>query len=123
LQQNNGEQEQSTLYHEAVVFFHKMNFVINEDITLVGNSGKKHHFAMKIKIAKDVEINEMLVKVMDWKRSVGVDQIIRFERVLEDLNNQKGMIISNGFSKTAINLGKKRGLILYSRDQLVIPEQ
>ena len=115
----NGEDEE--LYKLVVDFFKKMNFQIKEDITLLGASGKRHHFQMLIKEDNDVDINEILVQVVDWNRAVGVDRLIRLERMLKDLNNRKGMIISNSFSKSAINFAKRRGLILYSREHLFIP--
>lgn len=99
-----------------------MNFKIREDVTLIGTSGKKHHINMVVKLDSDVEINEVLVQIVDWNRAVGVDRLIRFERILSDLNNRKGMIISNYFSDSAINFAKRRGLILYSREHLYISD-
>lgn len=117
---NNGDEE-SDLYDLAVEFFKQMNFQIREDVNLLGLSGKRHHFHMIVKVDSDVLINEIVVQIVDWNRAVGVDRLIRFERILTDLNNRKGMIISNCFSNSAINFGKRRGLILYSRDELQIP--
>ncbi|NHJ04108.1 MAG: hypothetical protein EAX90_04750 [Candidatus Heimdallarchaeota archaeon] len=114
---NNGDEE-SDLYDLAIEFFKKMNFQIREDVNLLGSSGKRHHFHMIVQVNSDVLINEIVVQIVDWNRAVGVDRLIRFERILTDLNNRKGMIISNSFSNSAINFGKRRGLILYSRDEL-----
>lgn len=119
---NNGEEE-TKLYDLAIEFFKQMNFQIREDVNLLGVSGKRHHLQMIIKTDSDAEINEVLVQIVDWNRAVGVDRLIRFERILSDLNNRKGMIISNLFSNSAINFAKRRGLILYSRDQLFIPAE
>ncbi|HUU79371.1 MAG TPA: restriction endonuclease [candidate division Zixibacteria bacterium] len=116
---NNGD-EKSNLYDLAVEFFKQMNFQVREDVNLLGSSGKRHHFQMIVKVDSDVLINEIVVQIVDWNRAVGVDRLIRFERILTDLNNRKGMIISNSFSNSAINFGKRRGLILYSRDELYI---
>ncbi|NHJ39504.1 MAG: restriction endonuclease [Asgard group archaeon] len=114
---NNGE-EISELYNIALTFFKEMEFEIEEKVTLVGASGKKHHFDMIIKTNSDVEISEVLVKIVDWNRAVGVDRLIRFERMLNDLSNRKGMIVSNIFSESAIKFAKRRGLIIYERDHL-----
>jgi hypothetical protein len=97
-----------------------MNVEIIEKITLVGSSGKKHQFDMLIKSNEDVEINEILVKVVDWNRAVGVDRLIRFERMLNDLRGRKGMLVSNTFSDSAIKFAKRRGIIIYERDHLFI---
>ena len=95
-----------------------MEFEIEEKVTLVGTSGKKHLFDMVVKTNCDIEVSEILVKIVDWKRAVGVDRLIRFERMLNDLSNRKGMIVSNVFSESAIKFAKRRGLIIYERDHL-----
>ncbi|MFW9922866.1 MAG: restriction endonuclease [Candidatus Thorarchaeota archaeon] len=118
---DNGEEEYK-LYDLVREFFKQMNFKIREDVTLIGTSGKRHHINMIVKLDSEVEINEILVQIVDWNRAVGVDRLIRFERILNDLNNRKGMIISNYFSDSAINFAKRRGLILYSRDHLFISD-
>jgi len=115
LDENNGNE----LYHLAYAFFKEMNFEIKEQITLIGASGKRYHFDMVIRSPKkDLEINEVLVKIIDWKRTVGVDRLIRIERMLNDLQNPKGLIISNAFSEPAIKFAKKHGLITYQKEHL-----
>ena len=114
---NNGE-EGPELYSLVINFFKEMEFEVEEEITLVGTSGKKHQFDLRIKSHDEVEINTMLVKIVDWNRAVGVDRIIRFERMLNDLTNRKGMLISNTFSASAVKFAKRRGIIIYERDHL-----
>jgi len=119
LLQDNGDEE-TKLVDLARDFFLNMDFDIREDITLIGTSGKRYSFEMLIKSEADVDINELLVCVVDWKRAVGVDRLIRFERILNDLDKRKGMIVSNTFSDSAVNFAKRRGLIIYSREHLYI---
>ena len=116
---DNGEEEPE-LYDLAYDFFKQMNFQIQENITLIGASGKKYKLTMIVNLPKEVEINEILVDVVDWNRAVGVDRLIRFERILSDLNNRKGMIISNRFSDSAKNFAKRIGLIIYNRNHLYL---
>ncbi len=110
------------LYQKAVKFFHNMAFKIEKEITFVGTSGKKHHFDLVVKTDSDLEIREILVKIVDWKRAVGVDRLIRFERVLNDLSDKKGMIIANCFSDSAVKFAKRCSLIIYEREHLQIPK-
>jgi hypothetical protein len=114
---NNGE-EVSELYGLVLTFFKEMEFNIQEEITLVGTSGKKYQFDMQVTTNSDVEINSMLVKIVDWNRAVGVDRLIRFERMLNDLRNPKGILISNTFSASAVKFAKRRGIIIYERNHL-----
>jgi len=107
------------LYQLAYSFFKEMGFEIKEQITLIGTSGKRYQFDMAIKTnLDDLEINEVLVKIINWKRAVGVDRLIRLERILNDLQNRKGLVISNSFSEPAIKFAKKHGLITYQRKHL-----
>jgi len=107
------------LYQLAYSFFKEMGFEIKEQITLIGTSGKRYQFDMAIKTnLDDLEINEVLVKIINWKRAVGVDRLIRLERILYDLQNRKGLVISNSFSEPAIKFAKKHGLITYQRKHL-----
>ncbi|NHJ46202.1 MAG: hypothetical protein FK733_00305 [Asgard group archaeon] len=115
---NNGEEEVSELYGLVMTFFKEMEFEIQEEITLVGTSGKKYQFEMQIKSNSDVEINTMLVKIVDWNRAVGVDRLIRFERMINDLRNPKSILISNTFSASAVKFAKRRGIIIYERNHL-----
>ncbi|MHA1211149.1 MAG: restriction endonuclease, partial [Candidatus Heimdallarchaeota archaeon] len=112
----NNSEEDSELLKKAIAFFQNMEFDIDEHITLVGSSGKKYQIDMIVKSQSDLEINEVLVKIVNWKRAVGVDRLIRFERMLTDLDNKKGMIISNLFSESAVKFAKRRGLIVYEKE-------
>ena len=112
--------EETKLIDLARDFFREMNLDIQEDISLIGTSGKRYNFEMLIKSDGDVDINELLVCIVDWKRAVGVDRLIRFERILNDLDKRKGMIVSNSFSDSAVNFAKRRGLIIYSREHLYL---
>ncbi|TET31049.1 MAG: hypothetical protein E3J70_03150 [Candidatus Heimdallarchaeota archaeon] len=118
----NNDEELQDLQELAKAFFKSMDFVIQREIDVVGASGKKHHFEMLLKTNSDLEINQLFVKIVDWKRAVGVDRLIRFERILNDLNDRKGMIVSNIFSDSAVKFAKRRGLIIYAREHLEIQE-
>ena len=104
----------------ATSFFRKKKFDVKEEVTLMDESGKKHHFEMVVSIENDVQFNKIAVKILDWKRTVGVDRLIRFERILSDFRNLKGMIVSNRFSESAINFARRRGLVVYSREDLLL---
>lgn len=118
----NNDEELQDLLELAKAFFKSMDFVIQREIDVIGTSGKKHHFEMLLKTNTDLEINQLFVKIVDWKRAVGVDRLIRFERILDDLNDRKGMIVSNIFSDSAVKFAKRRGLIIYAREHLEIQE-
>ncbi len=113
-----NDEEDTDLHDLAIAFFKNMNFKISKEVILVGSSGRKYQIDMIIKSDTDLDINEVLVKIVNWNRAVGVDRLIRFERMLADLNNKKGMIISNLFSESAEKFAKRRGLIIYEKEHL-----
>jgi hypothetical protein len=114
------EEKEHSLTDLAKAYFKQLDLVIIEDVTIKGSSGKSYEFEMILKTKYETEINEILVKIYNWKRNLGVDKLIRFERALMDLNHRKGMVISNGFSQSALTFGKKQGVILYSRKNLIL---
>lgn len=115
-----NENDKPSLHEIATKFFQKRKFELQENVTLLGESGKKHKIELIAKIDSDVLFNKIAIKILDWKRSVGVDRLIRFERILNDLNGMKGMMISNEFSTSAKNFAKRRGIVVYSRKNLVL---
>ncbi|MBN1329014.1 MAG: restriction endonuclease [Candidatus Heimdallarchaeota archaeon] len=117
---SNNVEEETALHELAFAFFKNMNFEIAKEVILVGSSGRKYQIDMIIKGDTKLAINEVLVKIVNWNRAVGVDRLIRFERMLTDLNNKKGMIISNMFSESAEKFAKRRGLIIYEKEHLQI---
>ena len=60
------------------------------------------------------------VLVKDWKKSVGVDVIIRFSRVLRELNFTMGIIIANRFSDLAMDrLKRSHEIVPLTRSQII----
>jgi len=45
-----------------------------------------------------------------------------FKQILSDLNNRKGLFVSNIFSDSAVKFAKRRGLIIYAREHLEIQD-
>ncbi|MFX0163304.1 MAG: restriction endonuclease [Candidatus Hodarchaeota archaeon] len=107
-------------------FFQIKGFTTREKVRLRGKSGQNHEFNMLLSQSRDKEKNaESLgdigygVLIKDWKRSIGVNVIIKFDQMIEDAGLEGGIIVGNDFSANAQNFAKKSGIVSYSRGELV----
>ena len=107
-------------------FFQIKGFTTREQVRLRGKSGQNHDFNMLLSQSGDKEKNsENLedigygVLIKDWKRSIGVNVIIKFDQMIEDSGLEGGIIVGNDFSANAQNFAKKCGIVSYSRGELV----
>jgi hypothetical protein len=107
-------------------FFQLKGFTTREKIRLRGKSGQNHDFNMLLSQREDKEKNAENtedigygVLIKDWKRSIGVNVIIKFDQMIEDSGLEGGIIVGNDFSANAQNFAKKCGIVSYSRGELV----
>ena len=61
---------------------------------------------------------EIPVKLLDWKRSVGVDQVIRMQKSCENLKT-KGILVTNSLSQSAESICITHGLVTITRQDLL----
>lgn len=104
-------------------FFEWKSFGVRETIPLQGNSGAYEFdflLSQKDELPSDV-LAEFGVLVKDWARTCGVNVILQFEHIMEDVRPavHQGMLIANQFSSSARALADKAGLLLLSRGELV----
>lgn len=107
-------------------FFQVKGFIIREKVRLRGKSSQNHEFNMLLSQSGDKGSNAgnpedigYGVLIKDWKRSIGVNVIIKFDQMIEDVGLEGGIIVGNDFSANAQNFAKKCGIVSYSRGELV----
>ena len=98
----------------AAKYFRKKGYRIEPDITLEGNSGISHKFDLMI--AKQSE--RYAVQVLNWKRTVGVNLVINFDKASEDVNLRKPILISEKFSSHAKSYANRKGITLLTTREL-----
>ncbi len=103
-----------TLNELAIKYFHKKGYKTEIDIMREGNSGILHKF--DILIAKPNE--QRVVKILDWKRTVGVNLIINLDKASEDVSLRKPIIISEKFSSHAKSYANRKGILLLTKREL-----
>lgn len=59
------------------------------------------------------------VLIKDWKKSIGSDLIIRFKRVIDNLQLSSGIIIGNRISELAVEKARRYGFLSITRGEMV----
>lgn len=87
------------------------------DVELKGST-KKWKFDFFI---EDDEMGRFCIKVKDWNRTLGVNQVRQFQRACTDLGDlvDGGVLITNSFSPSAVSFGERFGISCYSRWDLL----
>ncbi len=57
------------------------------------------------------------VKLLDWKRSIGIDQIIRLHRFCE-VNGLKGILVGNKMSSNTLDFAVRHKITYLNREEL-----
>ncbi len=57
------------------------------------------------------------VKILDWRRSIGIDQIIRLHRFCE-VNGLRGILVGNIISSNTLDFAVRHGISYLNRDEL-----
>jgi hypothetical protein len=92
----------------AAKYFRKKGYKTELDITVEGNSG----IARKFDLLITKQDQRYAVQVLDWKRTVGVNLVINFDKASEDINLKKPILISEKFSSHAKSYANRKGITL-----------
>ena len=85
-----------------------------------GINGDTYKFAYVLRKPSGSKATEEIgVLIRDWKRSVGVDVLIKTDQIAEATGIKKIMVLGNMFSANARTFAKSRGILLLSRSDLV----
>ena len=95
-------------------YFRKKGYKTEADIIIEGTSGVPHKFDLLI--AKSNE--QRGVRILDWKRTVGVNIIINFDKASEDVGLRKPIIVSDKFSSHAKAYANRKSILLLTRREV-----
>lgn len=114
---------QISLQELARGFFMWKAFQVRESVLVQGNlqSYRFDFLLSRNSPSTPLQVADIGVKVIDWARTCGVNVILHFEQMLEDVQPAipQGMVVSNRFSSSARSLATKAGITLLSRGELV----
>ncbi|MGQ4895124.1 MAG: restriction endonuclease [Candidatus Njordarchaeia archaeon] len=92
-------------------------FSLEENVEWNSRRGKKkirYDFIIKDYITKDI----IGVQLKDWRRPIGVNVVMRFEKQIEECGLSVGLLIGNEFSEQAL-ARERRNVILLSRGEII----
>ena len=104
-----------TLLSSASNFFESMGYTVEYDMTYEGFSGLVHKFDLLVRKGKE----EHVVLVMDWKRTVGIDVVIKAEKAAEDVDFPHPILIANRFSEHSKAYSNKKRIRLMTGNELL----
>lgn len=95
-------------------YFNKKGYKIEQDVLLEGKSGIDHKFDLIITKSTD----KRPVRILDWKRTVGVNAVITFDKASADVNLSKPIVVSEKFSSHAKAYANRKSIMLLSKRDL-----
>ncbi|MFQ6064464.1 MAG: restriction endonuclease [Candidatus Bathyarchaeia archaeon] len=99
----------------AIKYFKREGYKIEKDAVLEGLSGLPYRFELVIHKGNE----RRLVRIKDWKRTVGVNMIINLDKASADLDLPNPMIVSQKFSGHAKAYANRRGITLLTKRQIL----
>ena len=99
----------------AVTYFRQGGYVIEKDVILEGLSGLPRKFDLVVRKGKE----QYLIKIHDWKRTVGVNMVINIDKASSDVGFPKPIVISEKFSGHAKAYANRRGVTLLTTRQIL----
>ena len=104
----------------AEEFWRRKGFLVEKTVAMRGINGDTYTFAYVLRKPSNHASNEEIgVLVRDWKRSVGVDVLIKTDQIAETTGLKKIMVLANRFSANARTYAKSRSILLLSRSELI----
>ena len=95
-------------------FFKNRGYSIEYNLKYEGVSGLLHKIDLVIKKGEE----EHVILVMDWRRTVGVNMIIKAIKATEDLDLVPPIIVARRFSDHAKAYSNKKKIVLMTEKEL-----
>jgi len=104
----------------AEEYWRRKGYLVKKKVAMRGINGDTYTFSYVLRKTSNHTSNEEIgVLVRDWKRSVGVDVLIKTDQIAEATGIKKIMVLANMFSANARNYAKSRSILLLSRSELI----
>jgi len=99
----------------ATKYFRHEGYKIERDAILEGLSGLPHRFDLVIHKGKE----RRLVRIKDWKRTVGVNMVISLDKASADVGLSNPIMVSQKFSGHAKAYANRRAVTLLTKRQIL----
>lgn len=95
--------------------FKRRGYAVKERVMMGGFSGVLQRFDLLITKSKE----QRLVSVMDWKKTVGVNMIIKVDRASEDVGIPHPVVVAPKFSDHAQAYAHRRNVTLITTREIM----
>jgi len=99
----------------AIKYFRQRGYKIEKNTVLEGFSGLPHSFDLVIRKGKE----RQLVWIRDWRRTVGVNMVIKMDKASADVGFVNPVMVSGKFSGHAKAYANRRGVTLLTKRQIL----
>ncbi|NIR87558.1 restriction endonuclease [Candidatus Bathyarchaeota archaeon] len=99
----------------ATKYFRQKGYKIEKNTVLEGLSGLPHSFDLVIRKGRE----RHLVWIRDWKRTVGVNIVIKMDKASADVGFPNPVMVSEKFSGHAKAYANRRGVTLFTKRQIL----
>lgn len=104
----------ATLNELATKYFRKKGYKTEQNITLEGDSGTPRKFDLLLTKSNEKRV----VRIFEWKRTVGINVIINLDKASQDVGLKKPIIISEKFSSHSKAYANRKGIILLTKREI-----
>jgi len=99
----------------AIKYFRQKGYQIEKEAVLEGTSGLLQKFDLVIRKGNE----NRLVWIKDWKRTVGINMVIKADSMSADVGFSNPILISEKFSGHAKAYANRRGMTLLTKRELL----
>ena len=105
----------AALHELASKYFRKRGYKVEPNIIIEGNSGLPRRFDLLVTKPNEKRV----VKILNWRRTVGVNFVINLDKASDDVNFKKPIIISEKFSSHAKAYANRKGVTILTKRELL----
>ena len=106
--------KEKSLITLTAIYFHRKGYAVEANVAFEGLSGLLQSFDLIIR--KDGESHPVIVK--DWRRTVGIDMIIKADKASEDAKLSRPVFVAKKFSDHAKAYSNRKRIILLTEQKL-----
>jgi hypothetical protein len=105
----------SDLTKMAIKYFEKKGYKVEENVILEGYRGISRKFDLIIQKGRLTQG----IWIKDWKRTIGINIVINFDKASEEVGLSNPIIIGEEFSDHAKAYANRRKIILLTKRQIL----
>lgn len=106
----------NSLKELVIRYFKHMGYEVERDVQLEGRSGMIYMFDLLLTKSKDKRVGF----VRDWKRTIGVNMILKLDKASEDVGLSNPVFVGIKFSDHAKAYANRKGITIIPEQKLLL---